>query len=177
MNTQQSQRVAFATLGCKLNYAESSTLSRQFEAAGYVVVPPTQVADVYVINTCSVTEHSDKKCRNIIRRLSKRNPDAIVAVTGGYAQLKAEEIAVGLPKNMDGSEGFRAEACKEFAQLLSEYCGIKTVLRDERLTTVSAHKFMSMNDVRGKKRKNTVDAVSAVIILEDYIAYRKNTLK
>ncbi|MBR5250170.1 MAG: tRNA (N(6)-L-threonylcarbamoyladenosine(37)-C(2))-methylthiotransferase MtaB [Bacteroidales bacterium] len=93
MNTQQSQRVAFATLGCKLNYAESSTLSRQFEAAGYVVVPPTQVADVYVINTCSVTEHSDKKCRNIIRRLSKRNLDAIVAVTGCYAQLKAEEIA------------------------------------------------------------------------------------
>ena len=92
-------------------------------------------------------------------------------------ELKAEEIAVGLPKNMDGSEGFRAEACKEFARMLEEASGISTVLRDERLTTVSAHKFMSMNDVRGKKRKNTVYAVSAVIILEDYIAYRKNQAK
>lgn len=110
--------------------------------------------------------------------INERNRDVLIKLVGDKAkELKAEEIAVGLPKNMDGSEGFRAEACKEFAQLLSEYCGIKTVLRDERLTTVSAHKFMSMNDVRGKKRKNTVDAVSAVIILEDYIAYRKNTLK
>ena len=91
--TVPQPRVAFATLGCKLNYAESSTLARQFEAAGYQIVPPTQEADVYVINTCSVTEHSDKKCRNIIRRLSKRNPAALVAVTGCYAQLKAEEIA------------------------------------------------------------------------------------
>ena len=89
-------------------------------------------------------------------------------------ELKAEEIAVGLPKNMDGSEGFRAEACKEFADILGEYTGLPVVLRDERLTTVSAHKFMNMNDVRGKKRKNTVDAVAAVIILEDYIAFRKN---
>ena len=84
------------------------------------------------------------------------------------------EICIGLPKNMDGSEGFRAEACKEFADILGTYTGIPVVLRDERLTTVSAHKFMNMNDVRGKKRKNTVDAVAAVIILEDYIAFRKN---
>ena len=93
MNPVGKQRVAFATLGCKLNYAESSTLARQFQEAGYEVVPSTQVADVYVINTCSVTEHSDKKCRNIIRRLIKRNPDARIAVTGCYAQLKADEIA------------------------------------------------------------------------------------
>lgn len=86
-------RAAFATLGCKLNYAESSTLARRFEAAGYRIVPPVREADVYVINTCSVTEHSDKKCRNMIRRLVRRNPDALVAVTGCYAQLRAEEIA------------------------------------------------------------------------------------
>ena len=110
--------------------------------------------------------------------INERNREVLVKLVGDKAkELKAEEIAVGLPKNMDGSEGFRAEACKEFAQLLSEYSGIKTVLRDERLTTVSAHKFMSMNDVRGKKRKNNVDAVSAVIILEDYLLYRKNTCK
>ncbi len=87
-----NSKVAFVTLGCKLNYSESSTYAREFLDNGYEVVPPTQSADVYVINTCSVTDHSDKKCRNIIRRLHKRNPDAIIAVTGCYAQLKCDEI-------------------------------------------------------------------------------------
>ncbi len=107
--------------------------------------------------------------------INERNSEKLAETIAAKAkELKAEEIAVGLPKNMDGSEGFRAEACKGFAQRLSELSGIKTVLRDERLTTVSAHKFMNMTDVRGSKRKNTVDAVAAVIILEDYLAYRKN---
>lgn len=107
--------------------------------------------------------------------INERNSDRLVSLIIEKARvLKAEEIAVGLPKNMDGSEGFRAEACREFACKLQDESGIRTVLRDERLTTVSAHKYMSMNDVRGSKRKNTVDAVAAVIILEDYIAYRKN---
>ena len=107
--------------------------------------------------------------------LTERNSDKVAAfVTEKAKELKAEEIAVGLPKNMDGTEGFRAEACKEFAKKLEDISGIKTVLRDDRLTTVSAHRIMNMTDVRGSKRKNTVDAVAAVIILEDYIAYRKN---
>ncbi len=107
--------------------------------------------------------------------LTERNADKVAAFVSEKAkELKAEEIAVGLPKNMDGTEGFRAEACKEFAKKLEEFSGIKIVLRDERLTTVSAHRIMNMTDVRGSKRKNTVDAVAAVIILEDYIAYRKN---
>ena len=84
--------VAFVTLGCKLNYSETSTYAREFEEHGYSVVKPTEAADVYVINTCSVTDHSDKKCRNIIRRLHKKNPSAIIAVTGCYAQLKSDEI-------------------------------------------------------------------------------------
>ena len=79
--------VAFVTLGCKLNYSETSTYAREFEEHGYKVVKPTEGADVYVINTCSVTDHSDKKCRNIIRRLHKQNPYAIFAVTGCYAQM------------------------------------------------------------------------------------------
>ncbi len=90
------------------------------------------------------------------------------------AQYKAEEIALGLPKNMDGSEGFRAEACRAFAELLRQETGLPVTLRDERLTTVSAHHYLNATDTRGKKRKETVDAVSAVIILEDYLAYRKN---
>lgn len=107
--------------------------------------------------------------------ITERNIDKVVnSVCDKAKELKAEEIAVGLPKNMDGSEGFRAEACKEFAQKLAEASGLPVVLRDERLTTVSAHRIMNMTDVRGTKRKNTVDAVAAVIILEDYIAYRKN---
>lgn len=84
--------VAFVTLGCKLNYSESSTFARQFSDNGYQIVPSSKRADIYVVNTCSVTEHSDKKCRNIIRRLHQINPEAIIAVTGCYAQLKSEEI-------------------------------------------------------------------------------------
>jgi len=84
--------VAFYTLGCKLNYSETSTLEREFVRNGYEVVSPSRSADVYVVNTCSVTEHSDKKCRNIIRRLHRTNPDAIIAVTGCYAQLKPSVV-------------------------------------------------------------------------------------
>ena len=87
-----NKRVAFATLGCKLNFSETSTIARRFVQAGYTKVASSAVADVYVINTCSVTEHADKKCRNIIRKLHKQNPDAIIAVTGCYAQLKPQEI-------------------------------------------------------------------------------------
>jgi threonylcarbamoyladenosine tRNA methylthiotransferase MtaB len=86
-------RVSFYTLGCKLNFAETSTLGRDFEARGFDVVPFGEGADVTVINTCSVTDEADKKCRNVIRRALRRNPDAFIAVTGCYAQLKPEEIA------------------------------------------------------------------------------------
>lgn len=85
--------VSFHTLGCKLNYSESSALARQFAANGYTVVSQNKPADIYVINTCTVTEHSDKKSRNIIRKLHRKSPGAIIAVIGCYAQLKGEEIA------------------------------------------------------------------------------------
>ncbi|MEG0789164.1 MAG: tRNA (N(6)-L-threonylcarbamoyladenosine(37)-C(2))-methylthiotransferase MtaB [Alistipes sp.] len=87
------RRVNFHTLGCKLNFSESSTLAREFEAGGFARVAPGDEADICVINSCSVTEHADKKCRNLIRKLHRRNPDAIIAVTGCYAQLKPQEIA------------------------------------------------------------------------------------
>ena len=89
----QPRRVNFHTLGCKLNFSESSTLAREFERGGFVRVAPTAEADICVINSCSVTEHADKKCRNLIRKLHRRNPEAIIAVTGCYAQLKPQEIA------------------------------------------------------------------------------------
>ncbi len=88
-----SKRIAYVTLGCKLNFSETSTLAREFASRGYSAVPAGEEADVYVINTCSVTETADKKCRNAIRKFHKLSPDAVIAVTGCYAQLKAEEIA------------------------------------------------------------------------------------
>ena len=85
-------KVAFVTLGCKLNFSESSTLARQFAAAGWTEVAAGPDADLVVVNTCSVTEHADKKCRNLIRRLHKEAPLARIVVTGCYAQLKPREI-------------------------------------------------------------------------------------
>lgn len=86
---------------------------------------------------------------------------------------KAEKIVIGIPKNMDGSYGFRAEACKEFGENLEKKSGISVNFIDERLTTVMAHNILSENNVRGKKRKETVDAVSAVMILQSYIDKNK----
>lgn len=85
-------KVSFITLGCKLNFSESSTLARQFAAAGYEEVAPGPDTAIFVVNTCSVTEHADKKCRNLIRKLHKTAPGARIVVTGCYAQLKPAEI-------------------------------------------------------------------------------------
>ncbi|MBR5827356.1 MAG: Holliday junction resolvase RuvX [Clostridia bacterium] len=100
-------------------------------------------------------------------------PKVIAAVKSHAERLGAELLVVGLPKNMDGSEGFRADKCKAFAEQLGNATGIKTVMYDERLTTVWAHRTLSDNNVRGKKRKEVVDAVSAVVILEGYMASKK----
>lgn len=91
--TSNSKRVAFYTLGCKLNFSETSTIARQFNELGFERVQPSAEADVYVINTCSVTEHADKKCRQAIKKFIKQSPNAFVAVVGCYAQLKPNEIA------------------------------------------------------------------------------------
>jgi threonylcarbamoyladenosine tRNA methylthiotransferase MtaB len=86
-------RISFQTLGCKLNFSETSTLARQFAEAGYSRVEMEDAPDVLVINTCSVTEQADKKCRNIVSRAVRSNPNVFVAVVGCYAQLKPQEIA------------------------------------------------------------------------------------
>ena len=84
-------------------------------------------------------------------------------------EYSAERIVVGYPKNMDGSLGERAQECAAIAEQIKEKSGLEITLWDERCTTVTAHNYLSMNNVRGKKRKQTVDAVAAVIILEDYL--------
>ncbi len=88
-------------------------------------------------------------------------------------ELKAELLVVGFPKNMDGSVGFKAQECEALANELADMTGLPLVLWDERCTTISAHTALNFTDTRGKKRKNVVDTVAAVIILEDYLKYRK----
>ena len=112
-------RVAVHTLGCKLNYAESSTIAREFAVRGYEVVPSTEEADIYVINTCSVTEHSDKKDRNLIRRLHRRSPGAVIAVVGCYAQLRGDEIAALEGVDIVLGAGAKGQVADEVERLLA----------------------------------------------------------
>ncbi|MCW3463600.1 tRNA (N(6)-L-threonylcarbamoyladenosine(37)-C(2))-methylthiotransferase MtaB [Chitinophaga nivalis] len=90
---EQVKTVAFHTLGCKLNFSETSTLSRLLEQDGFVKTDFDGAADVYVINTCSVTDNADKECRQLVRRIQRRAPESMVVITGCYAQLKPKEIA------------------------------------------------------------------------------------
>ena len=89
----KSKSIAFHTLGCKLNYSETSTISRLMEKEGYLKKDFDDKADVYVINTCSVTENADKECRQLVRRIQRKAPESLVVITGCYAQLKPKEIA------------------------------------------------------------------------------------
>lgn len=100
----------------------------------------------------------------------------IIRVISAAKERNAQAFVVGLPKNMDGSEGFRAQACREFGEKLETESGLPVSFYDERLTTVSAHLALNMTDTRGKKRKAVVDAVSAVMILEDFMAHRRNSI-
>lgn len=86
-------KIGFHTLGCKVNFAESSTLARMFAEAGFERVDDSSEADIYVINSCSVTAQADKKCRNLIGKLRRRSPGAVIAVTGCYAQLKPDDVS------------------------------------------------------------------------------------
>ncbi len=103
------QRVAFHTLGCKLNFAETSSIARQFESKGHIRLDFPAEADIYVINTCSVTENADKECKQIVKKALKLSPDAKVVIVGCYAQLKPEKIAgiKGVSLVLGASEKFR----------------------------------------------------------------------
>lgn len=108
---------------------------------------------------CVITQRDQEKLLIEIKEIAEK--------------YKAEQIVVGLPKNMDSTLGERAQKCKEFAEKLFVLTGIETVMRDERLTTVSAHNILNTTNTRGKKRKAVVDQVAAVFILQDYIDFRK----
>ena len=106
---QFQRKVAVYTLGCKLNFSESSTLARSFEEAGYARVSFEEAPDVFVINTCSVTENADKKCKQLVKKAKEINPSGYVAIVGCYAQLKPDEIAKipGVNMVLGANEKFR----------------------------------------------------------------------
>ena len=85
-------KVALHTLGCKLNFSETSTIGNQFLSNGFEIVDFNEKADVYVFNSCTVTENAERECRQLVRRVLRKNPEAFVLVTGCYAQLRPEEI-------------------------------------------------------------------------------------
>ena len=120
----------------------------------------------------------EERLASPVGTITEYNPEKrLEKVTQKAKELECQAIVVGLPRNMDGSEGESAPGARAFAQMLQEATGLPVELRDERLTTVSAHGFLSAADKRGKKRKALVDTVSAVLILEEYLRYRQNQRK
>src|SRR5215213_6300065 len=116
---EKQRTVAFHTLGCKLNFSESSTLSRTLESEGFLKKQFDDIADVYVINTCSVTDNADKECRQLVRRIQRKAPESTVVITGCYAQLKPNEIATipGVDLVLGAAEKFNlASHLKEFTK-------------------------------------------------------------
>ena len=106
---QNQARVAFYTQGCKLNFSETSTISRQFQKKGYLKVDFKEEADIYVINTCSVTENADRECKRIVRSALKTAPEAFIVVIGCYAQLQPEQISKidGIDMVLGATEKFK----------------------------------------------------------------------
>ncbi len=116
---EKKRTVAFHTLGCKLNFSETSTLSRMLETEGFEKTGFDDLADVYVINTCSVTDNADKECRSLVRRIQRKSPESFVVITGCYAQLKPKEIASipGVDLVLGASEKFNiAQHISELAK-------------------------------------------------------------
>ncbi len=178
MNKKRS--VAFHTLGCKLNYSETSSLSRLMENEGFEKRDFSEAADVYVINTCSVTENADKECRQIVRRIQRNNPEGLVVITGCYAQLKPEEIASipGVDLVLGASEKFNLpthlqELTKNDAAKICS-CDISEVNDFHASFSVSdrTRTFLKVQDgcnyncafctiplARGKSRSNSIEKV------------------
>ena len=125
------------------------------------------------IAVCDKTEFLASPLKVIEERDTEKLLEKVILCAN---ECKAEIIVVGLPKNMDSSEGESATNARAFAQKLGELSGIKVDMRDERCTTITAHNYLNNVNVRGKKRKSTVDAVAATIILQDYIDSRKNKI-
>jgi threonylcarbamoyladenosine tRNA methylthiotransferase MtaB len=174
--------VAFHTLGCKLNFSETSTLSRMLENEGFEKTAFENIADVYVINTCSVTDNADKECRQLVRRIQRKSPESLVVITGCYAQLKPEEIASipGVDMVLGAAEKFNiAQHLKELtkgdaAKICS--CDIEDVsgfhssfsIHDRTRTFLKVQdgcdyncSFCTIPMARGKSRSDLIEGVVA----------------
>ncbi|PWJ38600.1 tRNA (N(6)-L-threonylcarbamoyladenosine(37)-C(2))-methylthiotransferase MtaB [Sediminitomix flava] len=174
------KKVAFYTLGCKLNFSESSTIGRQFEEKGYKRVEFSDTPDIFIINTCSVTDNADKKCRKIVKEAKKISPDAYIAIIGCYAQLKPTEIAniEGVDAVLGAAEKFRLlelidtfkkeDTTKVFAQEIKETRSFVSgfSMNDRTRTFLKVQDgcnynctFCTIPMARGKSRSGTIDSV------------------
>ncbi|HLO43697.1 MAG TPA: tRNA (N(6)-L-threonylcarbamoyladenosine(37)-C(2))-methylthiotransferase MtaB [Leadbetterella sp.] len=143
------KKVAFYTLGCKLNFSETSTISRTFEEKGFRKVDFQEKPDVFIINTCSVTENADKKCKKIVKEAQKINPDGYVAIIGCYAQLKPQEIAEieGVDAVLGAAEKFRLhEIIGTFEKSKALVNPSEKVFATDINETVEYHTSFSLND-------------------------------
>ena len=143
------KKVAFYTLGCKLNYSETSTIGRMFQERGYQKVEFNQTPDIFIINTCSVTENADKKCKKIVKEANRINPDGYVAIIGCYAQLKPQEIAniEGVDAVLGAAEKFRlVDLLGDFVKEPSQNKEKAKVLASEIDQAVEYHTSYSLND-------------------------------
>lgn len=172
--------IALHTLGCKLNFSETSTLGRMLEKEGFVKKEFDEPADVYVINTCSVTDNADKECRQLVRRIQKQNAEAVVVITGCYAQLRPEEIAsipgvdlvlgaaekFNLPEHLRNfTKGDPAKICscdisevEDFNASFSVTDRTRTFLKVQDGCDYSCS-FCTIPMARGKSRSNTIENV------------------
>jgi threonylcarbamoyladenosine tRNA methylthiotransferase MtaB len=175
-----NKKVAFYTLGCKLNFSETSTISRLFEDKGYQKVEFQEKADIYIINTCSVTDNADKKCRKIVKEALKHSPDAFITIIGCYAQLKPQEIAEipGVDAVLGASEKFRlleyldtfekkekpqvfareVEAATSFNQAYSINDRTRTFLKVQDGCDYSCS-FCTIPMARGNSRSDTIENI------------------
>jgi len=176
------KKVAFYTLGCKLNFSETSTISRQFEEKGFLKVDFQENPDIFIINTCSVTDNADKKCKKLVKEAKKISPDSYVAIIGCYAQLKPTEIAEieGVDAVLGAAEKFRLlELLDGFAKeqetkvLASEISAANSFetsysLHDRTRTFLKVQDgcnygcaFCTIPLARGKSRSSTIDSILA----------------
>lgn len=174
------KKVAFYTLGCKLNYSETSTISRMFEKKGYQKVGFEENPDIYIINTCSVTENADKKCKKIVKEAKKTSPKSYVVIIGCYAQLKPQEIAEikGVDAVLGAAEKFRliellddfahAQETKVLASEIEEATVFNTAfsMHDRTRTFLKVQDgcnygcaFCTIPLARGKSRSDSVDNI------------------
>jgi threonylcarbamoyladenosine tRNA methylthiotransferase MtaB len=173
----EARTVAFHTLGCKLNFSETSTLSRMLESEGFEKKDFDDKADVYVINTCSVTDNADKECRQVVRRIQRKAPESLVVVTGCYAQLKPKEIAeipgvnlvLGAGEKFNLAQHIRELSKGDSAKICS--CDIEEVngfhssysINDRTRTFLKVQdgcdyncSFCTIPQARGKSRSDTI---------------------